>query len=266
LLQKGGKEGKTTSEGKNNSGKSVSKSDTGAKKKSEKGAGNPPAKKQTKDTKKSKKDTKKSKKDTKKSKKDTKKSKKDTKKPKKGTSTSTPGTGTTPTTTTPTSTSTVTATPTGSTSSIQCPLKSASKIVVLGGATVTSTGPSILTGGVVSPSITGFPPGIINGVQHVNDAVASQAKTDLTAAITSLNAPACGVSPQAPELGGTTLTPKVYCFSSSAQITGSLTLDAQGNPNAQWIFRIPSTLTTAAGARIVLTNGALACNIFFCGW
>jgi hypothetical protein len=267
----GGKDGKSKAGGKD--GKAVGgkdgKTKAGGGKDGKTKAG---GKDGQKDTKKSKKDTKKSKKDTKKSKKDTKKSKKSKKDQKKklipsttvttpqvtsqGTSTPTTGTGTT-------ATPTVTATPTGTSTGTNCPLQSASNIVVLGSSTVTSAGPTVLNGDVVTPTITGFPPGIINGVQHTNDAVASQAQTDLTAAITSLNAPACDVDPQAAELGGSTLPPGVYCFAAGAQITGTLTLDAQGNPNAQWIFRIPSTLTTADAASIVLSNGALACNIFF---
>jgi len=164
--------------------------------------------------------------------------------------------------TTPTVTPTVTSTPTG-TPLISCPLKSASNIVVLGSSTVTSVGATVLNGDVVATTITGFGPGTINGAQHTTDAVASQATTDLTSAFTSLAAPACDVNPTAMELGGSTLTPGVYCFQASAQITGSLTLDGQNNPNAQFIFRIPSTLSTADSAAVVLTNGALACNIFF---
>jgi len=163
---------------------------------------------------------------------------------------------------TPTGTSTVTPTPTG-TPLIACPLQSASHIVVVGSSTVTSTGATVLNGDVVAPPATGFPPGIINGAQHTNDAVATQARTDLTSAFTSLALPACDVSATAAELGGSTLTPGVYCFDSSAQISGVLTLDGQNNPNAQFIFRIPTSFSTADGAAIVLTNGALACNIFF---
>jgi hypothetical protein len=168
----------------------------------------------------------------------------------------------------PTSTSTLDGTPTETptatpvTTPNSCPLKSASNVVVFGSSTVTNVDATILNGDVVATTLTGFPPGIINGQQLV-DAAASQATTDLTNAFTSLASPACTVDPADAELGGTTLTPGVYCFTASAQITGTLTLDAQGDANAQWIFRMPSTLTTFDGAAIVLAGGAKACNVFF---
>ena len=69
------------------------------------------------------------------------------------------------------------------------------------------------------------------------------------------------------DLGGLTLTPGVYCFSSSAQLTGTLTLDAQGNPNAVFIFKIGSTLTTASNSSVVVINtggnSSIACNVFW---
>jgi len=136
---------------------------------------------------------------------------------------------------------------------------------VIGSSTITSTGATVLNGDVVSPPPVGFPPGIINGQLHTGDAVDAQARTDLTSAFTSLASPACDVA-SGEELGSSTLIPGVYCFLSSAQLTGVLTLDGQTNPNAQFIFRIPTTFTSADGAAIVLTNGALACNVFFCGW
>ena len=65
------------------------------------------------------------------------------------------------------------------------------------------------------------------------------------------------------DLGGHTLTSGVYHFSSSAQLTGGLTLDAQSNPNAVFIFQMGSTLTTASGSSVILANGANAANIFW---
>lgn len=63
------------------------------------------------------------------------------------------------------------------------------------------------------------------------------------------------------DLGGLTLVAGVYCFSSSAQLTGTVTLDAQGDPDAVFIFQIGSTLTTASGSNVNLVNGAQACNV-----
>jgi hypothetical protein len=65
------------------------------------------------------------------------------------------------------------------------------------------------------------------------------------------------------DLGGKTLIAGVYCFSSSAQLTGTLTLDAQGNANAVFIFKIGSTLTTASGSSVLLINGGTLCNVFW---
>src|ERR1700685_462030 len=64
-------------------------------------------------------------------------------------------------------------------------------------------------------------------------------------------------------LGGETLIAGVYCFNSSAQLTGTLTLNGQGNPNAVWVFQIASTLTTASNAGVVLINGAQNFNVFW---
>ena len=84
-----------------------------------------------------------------------------------------------------------------------------------------------------------------------------------TAAYNSLVDEACTQDMTGQDLGGQTLTAGVYCFSSSAQLTGTLTLDAQGNPNAVFIFKMGSTLTTASASSVVLTNGASAGNVFW---
>src|SRR4029077_13531918 len=65
------------------------------------------------------------------------------------------------------------------------------------------------------------------------------------------------------DLGGKTLLPGVYCFSNSAQLTGTLTLDAQGDPNAVFLFKIGSTLTTASAASVLLINSASNCGVFW---
>jgi hypothetical protein len=103
------------------------------------------------------------------------------------------------------------------------------------------------------------------GATHSADAVAQQAQTDVTAAYNNLAGQACspGNVLTGIDLGGLTLTPGVYCFSTSAQLTGTLTLDAQGNSGAVFVFQIASTLTTASGSRVLLTNGGSACNVFW---
>ena len=67
------------------------------------------------------------------------------------------------------------------------------------------------------------------------------------------------------DLGGRTLVPGVYCFASTAGLTGTLTLDAQNDPNARWVFQIGSSLTTASASKVVIINGApgQACNAFW---
>ncbi|HUP62400.1 MAG TPA: ice-binding family protein [Thermoanaerobaculia bacterium] len=148
--------------------------------------------------------------------------------------------------------------------SAQISLGTSQSFGVLGGSTVTNTGPSSITGNVgVSPgsSVTGFPPGVVvGGAIHAGDATAGQAQTDLTTAYTAAAGTACNVDLTGQNLGGLTLTPGVYCFSSSAFLTGTLTLDLQGNPNAFFLFKMGSTLTTASGSSILLINsGGTTC-------
>jgi Ice-binding-like/PEP-CTERM motif len=137
---------------------------------------------------------------------------------------------------------------------------------VLAGSAVTNTGSSIINGDVgVWPSgaITGFPPGIVNGTTYMAGAVAMQAQTDLTTAYNFAAGQACDMSLTGQNLGGLTLTPGVYCFSSSADLTGALTLDAQGNPNAVFLFQIGSTLTTASASSVLFTNGGQGGSVFW---
>ena len=140
-------------------------------------------------------------------------------------------------------------------------LGAAGRYAVLAGSTVTNTGPSVIDGGSVgvSPgaSITGFPPGTVVApfTFHAGDADALQAQTDLTSAYNT----AAGLSPTlvltGQDLGGLTLSPGVYFFLSSAQLTGTLTLDNLGNPLAEFVFQIGSTLTTASNSSVVTING-----------
>jgi len=146
-------------------------------------------------------------------------------------------------------------------------LGTAGAAAVLGGATVTNTGPSVINGDLgVSPgsAVTGFPPGIVvGGAIHAADAVALQAKADLTIAYDVAAGRASDVDLTGQDLGGLTLTEGVHTFSSSAGLTGTLTLDAEGNPHAVFIFQIGSTLTTASNSTVSMVNGAQACNVFW---
>lgn len=143
-----------------------------------------------------------------------------------------------------------------------------SSFAVLGGSTVTNTAtPTVVTGNLgVSPgsAVTGFPPGtVVGGSIHAADAAAAQAQTDLTTLYNDLAGEACNTDLTGQDLGGLTLTPGVYCFSTSAQLTGTLTLDGQGNPNAVFLFKIGSTLTTASASSVLLVNGASSCGLFW---
>jgi hypothetical protein len=154
--------------------------------------------------------------------------------------------------------------------SAQVTLGTAQNYAVLGGSTVTNTGATVVTGDVgLSPgsSVTGFPPGIVvGGSIHISDGPANQAQVDLTAAYNAAAGLPCNTDLTGQDLGGMTLTPGVYCFSTSAQLTGTLTLNFQGNANAQFVFKIGSTLTTASASSVSLTNtGAASCppNVFW---
>ncbi|HEY8685495.1 MAG TPA: ice-binding family protein [Chloroflexota bacterium] len=146
-------------------------------------------------------------------------------------------------------------------------LGTAASFAVLGASTVTNTGPTTVNGNLgVSPgtAVTGFPPGIVSGgTIHAGDATALQAQTDTTTAYNNLAGQSCDFNLTGEDLGGKTLIPGTYCFSTSAQLTGALTLNGQGNPNAVFVFQIGSTLTTASNSSVLLINGAQACNVFW---
>lgn len=147
-------------------------------------------------------------------------------------------------------------------------LGTAASFGVLAGSTVTSTGASVIAGDVgVSPgtAVIGFPPGLVSppGTIHSADAVAAQAQVDLTTAYDIIAGTPTVVDLTGTDLGGLTLPPGVYGFTSSAQLTGTLTLDALGNPDAVFLFKVGSTLTTASGARVLVINGGSTCNVFW---
>ncbi len=148
-------------------------------------------------------------------------------------------------------------------------LGTAQSFLVLGGSTVTNTGPTTVTGASlgVSPgtAVTGFPPGIVvaPGTIHAADAVAAQAQSDVTTAYNTLAGQARTATLTSQDLGGKTLTQGVYFYATSAQLTGQLILDAKGDPSAVFVFQIGSTLTTASSASVLLTNGASPCNVYW---
>ncbi len=146
------------------------------------------------------------------------------------------------------------------------PLGAAQQFAVLGASTVTNTGSTVLHGDLgVWPgnAITGFPPGAFSGTIHAGDAIAMQAQADATTAYNNAAGQAANTVLTGQDLGGLTLTPGVYSFASSAQLTGTLILDAGGDPNAVFIFQIGSTLTTASDSVVQFINGGQGTDLFW---
>jgi hypothetical protein len=145
-------------------------------------------------------------------------------------------------------------------------LGTAETFAVLGSQTVTNTGPTTVAGNLgVSPgtAVTGFPPGqVLGGTIHAADGVALQARDDANAAYLDAAGQPCGVDLTDQDLGGRTLVPGVYCFGTSAQLTGTLVLDTAGDPSAVFVFQIGSTLTTASNATVLVLGGS-GCNVFW---
>jgi len=145
------------------------------------------------------------------------------------------------------------------------PLGTADSFVVLAGAGVTNTGPTTLNGDLgtyPTKSITGTASLTVTGANHASDGVTQRAKTDL---VTAYNT-AAGEGPTSPisaDLTGRKLTRGVYNSASTIGLTGALTLDAAGDPNAVFVFQAGKTLTTMSGSRVNLVNGARSCNVFW---
>ncbi len=146
-------------------------------------------------------------------------------------------------------------------------LGTADSFAVLAGSTVTNTGVTDVHGNLgVSPgtAVTGFQIGIVTGgTIYAGDATAMSAQTALTTAYNSAAGEACGTTLTGTDLGGLTLSPGVYCFASSAQLSGTLTLNAGGNPTAAFVFQIGTTLTTASGSAIDFTGGGQGDSVFW---
>jgi fibronectin-binding autotransporter adhesin len=138
---------------------------------------------------------------------------------------------------------------------------------VLAGSGITNTGATTIFGDVGSlptSTITGFGTVTLTGTNHAGDATTLAGKGDLLTAYNDAagRLPTISYGPIF-DLGGLTLAPGVHSNSSSFGITGPLTLDALGDPNAIWIFQAGSTLITSVGSMINLINGAQAGNIFW---
>jgi hypothetical protein len=162
-----------------------------------------------------------------------------------------------------------TVTITSSSTSAGPSLGTAAAFAVLGSTAVSCTGVSNIAGDIgVAPAgaVTGFPspctisaPG--RSTPHVNDAVALTAQADVTPAFNALAAMPCGTTLSGQDLGGMTLAPGVYCFTSSAQLTGNLTL--AGPANGLWVFQVASALTTGTSSQVIMSGGGQAKNVFW---
>jgi hypothetical protein len=146
-------------------------------------------------------------------------------------------------------------------------LGTATSYAVLAGSTVVNTGPSSISGDVgLSPgsAVTGFPPGkITGGTIHAADAAALQAKSDLVTAFDDAAGRGPAVDQTNKNLGQQRLLPGVYRASGGLALTGTLTLDAQGDPAAVFVLQAGSTLVTASSSTVSLVGGAQACNVFW---
>jgi Ice-binding-like len=146
-------------------------------------------------------------------------------------------------------------------------LGAASQFAALGASTVTCANSSTVNGDVgVSPgtAITGFGAGCtLSGAIHAGDASANQAHADLFTAFDALQGADCEHDLTGQDLGGQTLAPGVYCFDTTAGLTGALTLDGDGDSQAVWIFQLGSAITTATSSAVRMAGSGQANNVFW---
>ena len=149
-------------------------------------------------------------------------------------------------------------------------LGSAGTFAVMATASISSTGSVVVNGdvGLAPGTSQGIPPAQVNGTIHVNDPIVAQAQADLLAAYNDAVSRSANAQTLPGNMGGLTFTPGLYVNSTSVLISGSgpgnnVTLDAQGDPNAVFIFKMGSTLTTATGSQVILAGGAKASHVFW---
>lgn len=143
-------------------------------------------------------------------------------------------------------------------------LGTTSTFAVLAADSIHSTGATVITGDVgVSPGtiVTGFPPATSSGAVQTGNAAAATAEADLLLAINDVTARSTNVVTLSGALDGIELSPGLYSTTSPLTLTGTVTLNALGDPDAIFIIRTSSSLTTSAGSKVVLTGGAQAKNV-----
>jgi hypothetical protein len=143
------------------------------------------------------------------------------------------------------------------------------------GVTNTSSGTYIIgdVGSSPVPTIVGLNDNQVRGhIYRKSSPKTAQAQKDLTKGYLEAKDAPCGTDLTGKDLGGMRLGPGVYCFSTSAGLTGTLTLDAHGNPDSQWVFQIGSTLTTASHSKVAMVlghqlppwkKGMRGCNLYW---
>jgi hypothetical protein len=150
-------------------------------------------------------------------------------------------------------------------------LGTADKFALLGGSGITNVSAhTFIIGNVGSsptPTVKGIKLSQVKGRLYLKSSpVTAAAQRGLTTAYNQAAGAQCGTVLTGQDLGGMKLLPGVYCFASDAQLTGTLTLNAQGNPNSQWIFQMGTTLTTAKNSKVVLNlsgKGGRGCNVYW---
>jgi hypothetical protein len=146
-------------------------------------------------------------------------------------------------------------------------LGTSASFAALSGVMVTNTGPTIIYGDVgVSPGtqITGMQ--LVKrtgGADHANDSAAAKAQVDSVIAYNNLKTKSCDHDLTGQDLGGMTLTPGTYCFSGDANLSGILTLDAQGNSNANFIFQVAGNLTASYNTAVTVIHNGESCDVFW---
>jgi hypothetical protein len=157
------------------------------------------------------------------------------------------------------------------THTVKVNLGTADKFGLLGGFGITNvSAPTFMIGDLGSsptPTVSGLKPAQVKGHLYLKSSpVTAQAQRGLTTAYNQAASAHCGTTLTGVNLGGMKLIPGVYCFATAAQLTGTLKLHAQGNANAQWIFQMGTTLTTAPNSKVVVNlggKGRRGCNVYW---